>query len=109
MKITIRDIIQNSGYEILSEMIMPCKKTSDGIFVFKLKFTKERVERMRARISSVGIFYDYDITGEFDVYVDEVGVDGLGLEAIIYVVLNTLETPESPSKLWDMAGYGDEY
>ena len=105
MRITIRDIIQNSGYEILSERIVPCKKTSDGIVVFKLKFTKERVARMR----STGGFYDYDITGEFDVYVDEVGMDGLGLDAIIYIVLNTLETPESPSKLWDMAGYGDEY
>lgn len=102
VKVNIRDIIRNAGYEILSENI----RESDNNLTLKLRFKAERIEAMRARIVKTGGYYDYDLTGEFEVCVGEVGCDG---EGVVYVVLNEITRLGLPCEVWDIVGFEDDF
>lgn len=76
MKINIVYILESYGFEVVRQLEYK---------YFKLKFNNEKLESMEADYKK-GL-YDYDIYGEYDVEVKEVGFNGLGN---LYIVLDSL-------------------
>jgi len=75
MNINIKDILRENGYEIVREISMK---------YFRLKFTEEALAEMAEEEE----LYDYDIRGEFNVGISEIGFNGHGG---LYIVLTCLD------------------
>lgn len=75
MNINIKDILKDNGYEIVAQIEMK---------YFRLKFTKEELEK---RVKEIEL-YDYDIEGEFNVEITEIGFNGNGG---LYIVLTCMD------------------
>lgn len=71
----IKEILKDHGYEIVKQVDMK---------YFRLKFTGERLERMLNNKE----LYDYDLRGEFNVGISEIGFNGHGG---LYIVLTCLD------------------
>lgn len=74
MQVNIVDILKQDGYEIVNGANMEC---------FALRFTEDRLEQMRSSNAK----YPFDINGEFNVMISEVGFDGDG---DLYVELESI-------------------
>lgn len=70
----LKDILKEHGYEIVTHI---------GMRFLRIKFTEEELERRQKD----NTLYDYDITGNYDVKVAEVGFNGYGN---LYIVLDSL-------------------
>lgn len=75
MNINIKDILKENGYEIVREISMK---------YFRLKFTEEKLTE---KIEEEGLC-DYDIRGEFNVEISEIGFNGYGGLYIVFTCLD---------------------
>lgn len=71
----IKEILKDHGYEIVKQVDMK---------YFRLKFTGERLERMLNNKE----LYDYDLRGEFNVEITEMGFNDYGG---LYIVLTCID------------------
>ena len=71
----IKDILKENGFDIVAEI---------GMKYFRLKFTEEEL----AKKIEFEKMYDFNIRGEFNLEISEIGFDGLGE---LYIVLTCLD------------------
>lgn len=71
----IKSILKENGLEIVRHIEMKH---------FRLKFTKEELQKKKESTKNKLNFYDYDLEGEFNVEISEIGFNGDGG---LYIVL----------------------
>lgn len=71
----LKNILKDNGYEIVREV---------GMKYLRIKITQDELQR-RLQLKE---FYDFDLEGEFNVEVKEVGFNGYGN---LYIVLDCID------------------